>query len=262
MKISSILILSLLLSYISFAQIDINALLEKNIEENLGKCFVSYPLDTNDKNIYYLQIIPAEYETYQIRIDEKFVKKQIDQKRINNPSNLDLPINTASSKTVLIKKSINCMSKIAYETGKSFCFMEIPAHYTKIKRLPIVKNGDTTYIVKDTIVDARRIIKPIEIRVYQKKKEVDFARPTYEVKGGRWSKWLELECSFHRQDDLKIIDVQRRLIELGYKIELSGVFDELTKKVLLDFQRNNNLTDRGLNIETFVALDLVLPERY
>ena len=122
MKNYTLLLLNLLILNVAIGQIDIEAIQEKETGDNLGKCFVSHPLDANNKKTYYLQFIPAEYKTYQVNIDEAFAKKQINQERINSPYTLNLPINRAFSDIILVKKHPNCMKMEAYETGKSFLY--------------------------------------------------------------------------------------------------------------------------------------------
>ena len=257
---TALTIICILMVNVCNAQIDIEKIYEKEKGDNLGKCFVSHPLDTNNRKTYYLQFIPAEYETHQVKVDEAFAKKLINPERINSPYTLNLPINRAFSDIVLVEKHINCMSMVAYETGKSFCLVEIPVRYIKMEKSPIVNNGDTSYTIIDKTIDAKKMIKPSEIKVYKSKRKANPDFPIYEMKGGEWSEWKEVVC--YPEPEVKIEDIQQALIKLGYDLEINGVLAKKDKDALIDFQKKNNLVQRRLDMTTLEALGLILPEKY
>lgn len=262
MKKLPTLLFTLLIASSLFGQIDIDAIQEKEVGNNLGKCFVSYPLDTNHRKTYYLQVIPAEYETVEVKIDETFVKKHISQERLNNPSKLYLPANSAYSKIKLMKKDIRCMSMIAYRTGKSFCFVEIPSRYVEIERVPVIEGGDTTYTIKEKTVKVQQMVKSPEIKVFKSKRKINPDYPVYETIGGKWSEWEEVLCSLDLEKlEIQITDIQRALIKLGYDLEVNGILARKDKDALIDFQKKNNLVEGILDMHVIEALGL-LPEKY
>lgn len=51
-----------------------------------------------------------------------------------------------------------------------------------------------------------------------------------------------------------ILNVQRRLIDLGYEVKLNGIIDEMTEKALIDFQNKNGLNIGRLDSATLAKL--------
>ena len=244
----------------SFAQPDIEGLYDyADKEDNQSNCFFTAPLDTNNAERLYLQIIPPEYEVYQVKINDDLIKsKSVDLSR----SDLSVSVGEISTRILLRVKYRHCMSVQEYETGKFFCIVEIPPNSYQFELDTIIKNSDTTYSVKEKVVDARKLIKPSEIKIYQSKEKVDSELPIYEILGGEWSEYKNIYCTGGCRIHDLVKKLQIGLIENGYDLEFTEVIDITTKNALIDYQKKNNLPEGRLDGETLRMLKVIPKEKY
>ena len=243
-----------------YAQLDVKAFYDYAAKkENLGKLVFSVPLDSTNAQKYYLQILPPEYETYQVTINDDLIKK----KSINlNRSYLTVPVGNAYSQFYLWAKEKRCMSTHAYETGKILCVVEIPPRYYKFEIDTVIINEDTTYSVIEKVVDAKRMVKPSEVKIYKSKEEVNPDLPSYEILGGEWSKWEMYYCHGGCGKPFPVKKLQTRLIEQGYDLELTEIIDMKTKSALVDFQKKNGLPEGRLDNDTLRMLKVIPEPKY
>ncbi len=97
------------------------------------------------------------------------------------------------------------------------------------------------YVVTDTILVKDFIVKSINQSVL--------------IKSGGFTEWKEIICAADVTPHL-YKEIQLKLKEAGFNIEVTGVVSKETKAALVKFQRENGLPVGALDIETLHALGL------
>lgn len=195
-----------------------------------GKCFASYPLDSNNFDTFYIEIVPPVFEMYQ---------RPVTKADLYGWDSTNYQSTPTYNKYVKRKLRKGCMgSDIPIKQYSAFCVLEIPPIYSPIS-------------IKDSLIVFNRIVQHAEMRVINKEKALLSKNKIYPVKGGEWTEWKEFlctTCGSTRASFMK--DIQRALVKNGYDIEIDGILGEEERAALLDFQKKNNLPQGRLDIET------------
>ena len=75
------------------------------------------------------------------------------------------------------------------------------------------------------------------------------------LKGFNWTAFKQINCPACRSAS-QIVPLQLALRDRGYQLPVTGILDERTKEVLIEFQKENNLEIGRLDIDTFEKLGL------
>ena len=123
-----------------------------------------------------------------------------------------------------------------------------------LNKIAIVENGDTFYTLQKQIIECERIVEKEKINIYKNKSLVNPNYPIYEVLGGEWT-FKEYICPLTERNS-RVSEIQRKLIEQGYDLEVTAFFDAVTKAALIDFQTKHNLEVGTLRMETLKKLGI------
>lgn len=197
-----------------------------------------YSTNPEDCTIWYIEEIPAQ-------------KKTVTRQVLKTPE---------TTREVEIPAEYKVVKREVIKTPEITKEIFVPAEYTNIKKV-ILQSPATT----------KEILIPAEYKTITKKvldepaKIVEVPLPDeYEtitnkvlVKKGGYHVWREVLCESERTIE-KLTSIQQALKLKGYNPGfIDGVFGVQTRSALLAFQKDNNLPEGQLDIETLEALGVL-----
>jgi hypothetical protein len=196
------------------------------------------------KTVYdTLVITPAVTKSYTVSAEYEYVKEQV-------------MLTPTTQKWVKGKADEGCLSANPADC-QVMCLVEVPATYNTIEK-KILKNQAYTreesmpmqykIVTREVLVEAEKIIQietPAAYKTVQKRVVVE--------KGG-YQVWREILCGNDLTSE-KIIQIQKALKAKGYNPgPIDDVFGPLTKKALIQYQKDKALPVGNLNLETLKSL--------
>ena len=225
----------------SFGQIDVDYL--NNGEP--GKCYLLLrkhsdtiqPIDTT-----YMELVSHEFELYSFKVGNGY----------SPPNQYEFQVSPPTQKLVKRKVHRQEYYEEHYQEARVLCMVEVPARYVDIPPVQVIKDGDTLWTVPTQKVMGRRMITPSEARIISKEEAQQTQHEVWTLAG----KWEVTEYIVHcgLSTKFKIMDIQKALNEKGYNTPLDGILDKATRKALIQFQKDNNLKEGRLDINTLKAL--------
>lgn len=228
-----------------------------------ARCFVPDVFDFKEEMVvdkpmsYKTQTIPATYKT----VFDTVIVKPASVRSEEIPAVYetvveDIMVSPATQKWVKGVADAGCLSANPADC-QVLCLQQVPAVYKKVSR-KIVKTPayrqdipvPAEYkIVSKQVIDQPARQEQIEIPATYKKsihKEL--------VRKGGYSEWKEILCA-DKLTASKIIAIQKALKANGYDPgALDDVFGEQTKAALVKYQKDKNLPQGNLNLETLKSL--------
>lgn len=233
-----------------------------------GKTYALYKAKSSDKEIVnekqtrYLKLVPAQYET---------ILDTIELAPALN-GNLDTSNYFIQTEVLVLKepgaewKTAQVSPLCRKEDGVphlALCLLKTTPEYKIIHRkfFPFKNIFDTTttdYIIPaETIVVERKVLTQ-KARVYyvtsSQKDNIEPGEKMVMIAAGKWRKWAEITCPFGIFNDPSIPEIQKALKKQEYDVEITGKFDEQTKRILMMFQRDNMIEEGGITPETLQRL--------
>ncbi|MGB0864792.1 MAG: peptidoglycan-binding domain-containing protein [Saprospiraceae bacterium] len=216
-----------------------------------GKCYSTINLnnDTSKKatDSIYLKILPPLYQQKLTTLGELVGDENLGKSRIT------IEIRSATIQYALSNYENNSLSKNYRSYLKSqakdktiICLQEIPARYITIQPDSDDKNIKNMVIVKRKVLQ-KSTIKIISKTEYQTSKNITIAIPRNP------SKWLEHLTPPYCGSFL-ITPIQEALVKAGYDCPVNDILGKKTREVLIQFQKDNNLPEGRLDIETLIKL--------
>ena len=219
--------------------------LSENVND--GKCIYSALNDTLSKYTYFEEAFTIE--VISPTFEEELKKYSMsDLKDLETAQNIfSIPIQ--QKHTIFLLKDNDQTSILKpYSDGFMACKVEVP---TKLKEFTLEKLEEKSYEVKvKTLVSSAKLIKK-----HNSFEGLIRTDSIMSFKEGYYSPILEAVAGgYERQMDF-VFKLQRKLIEKGLNLRETGIFDEETTNAVLEFQRNNNLSDSIFDKRFFEVLD-------
>jgi len=211
-----------------------------------NKDTLSHILDTT-----HLVILPDEWETYSFKVGYGFSP--------NGQTTFEVSPKTAKP----VKRRVSSYDKELYTEKmnaldvKALCIVEVPARHVSFKPVMIIDNGDTIMTVPNQKVVGRRLVKKGGFKYVSKEEASNIDKnDVYSLVGNVEVRQYFHTCGYRRAEQMqnRMTNIQKALNEKGYKCPVDGVFGSEMKKVLIQFQKDNNLQEGRLYIETLKAL--------
>ncbi len=202
-----------------------------------GKCYYSVLKKENNKASndfnsegFLLEIIEAEYKT----IERKATVEEI-KNFPNDNSPFRLEIRKPSYKVHLKNKPIFDFISDRDQYGLILCGVEMPGSY---RTMTLDKLKQDNYIYEyEKVKTPQRIIKRKVKSEPKNLKDNQF----YFSKGD-WLEFKEVILPSHYGQRTNLVkQVQIKLKERGYDVEINNILDKKTKSAILKFQRKNNI---------------------
>ena len=228
-----------------------------------ARCFVADKFDFKEEMVvdkpltHKTQTIPATYKTVYDTVITKASYVRTDEIAAEYETiTEDIMVSPATQKWVKGVANAGCLSANPADC-QVMCLQQVPAVYKKVARkvvkTPAYKQDITVpaevKIVARQVVDQPARQEQIEIPATYKK----VIRKVLVRKGG-YSEWKEILCG-DKLTASKIIAIQQALKDKGYDPgPLDDVFGSQTKAALIKYQRDKNLPEGNLNMETLKSL--------
>lgn len=249
-----ILFLFIFNALFSFAQetpLDIQEISAKNLEP--GKCYFTELKEekASEKQLlersFIMEVIPPKYEDIELILSLHDFRSKLEDGR----TNMRICISPAHVKLIRKEFSIHGFNTKDNPNSFAYCSIEIPAQYKTISEKNFDKDSIT--IIKRKLTEESKIIK-----TYVNAKPVDLTVNQYYFQGGYWNVPVEI---YTRRGcggrGYTIRNIQEKLVELGYDVEVNNIINDETKFALIHFQRKNGLEEGSLNLETLKKLGVM-----
>ena len=211
-----------------------------------GKCYIStMNSDNNGKKEkqFVLEITPNKYETIKVRYSRKELNENF-----NGSTSFRIMTRPPHTKYVFKNDVLSEYARMKNPIGYIFCIVEVPAKYRTIFKKDI--KTKELEITKVKVISKSKLLKKYVKRKPEKLKENQMF-----FNKGIWSELKEViapSCP----GGFTIREVEQKLIELGYKLEVNNILEEVDKKALIDFQRKNGIKEGQFDIETLKKLGI------
>ena len=226
----------------------------KNLPQNSepGKCYFTTQLPQSDtssqaKDSIYWEVLPPIYQqkltTLGQLVSEKELKQPIITIEIKAPTTQYVKPNYDDS-----RYSKSYRAHLKYQTkGKTIiCLQEVSARYSSIRPSP----NDTN--LQDLVIVQKKVIRGGKIQRISKEEAQVTQNPVL-VLPPNSSEWSELLFGTYCPA-FSIISIQEALVKNGYDCPTDGILNAETRKALIQFQKDNNLPEGRLDIETLRKL--------
>ena len=243
--------LLVILSLSSNAQNETDIVSQLNeLTKYAGKVYVLLSIpDTLNQNIdtIYLGIMPDKWETYSFKVGYGFSPNRQTTFEVSQATVKPVKRRASSSDKEFYFKKLNASDVQAVS------FAEVPARDVSFKPLTIIENGDTIITVPTQKVKARRLVQKGGFKYVSKEEALKMDKNDVYAFIGK----IKAYEYFHRcglSVHPKITNIQKALNEKGYECPIDGILGSVMKKALIEFQKDNNLKEGRLSIETLKAL--------
>ena len=245
--ISFLLIVILPLSLNAQNGIDLVKELNQLKDKEPDKIFVfSKTQDTLNRSFdtIHIAIIPNQWETYSIKVGYGFSP--------NGQTTFEIsPAIIQPVKQRKISSDVN-LKNISNE---AVLFDEIPAKYISLEPITIIEKGDSIISVPTQKITAKRLIKKSSFELLTKEEAIKMnKREVLTIIDNVVIKQFLRPSNCRPQNTVEAI--QKALNEKGYKCPVDNIISESTRKALIQFQKENNLPEGRLDIETLEELDI------
>jgi hypothetical protein len=229
-----------------------------------------------------VEVIPAEYKTVTERVlvepeQEKIIEVPATYKWVEEQV-LVRPAHTAW------KEGENLLEDVDHRTtGEIMCLVEVPAEYKTVRKrvvdTPATTRVETTPARYETVTKTvlvtpertREVEVPAEYATVKVRKMVspetsrEIEIPAqYEMVERRvvsdpaHTEWRQVVCETNFTPDVAY-EIEARLEEAGYNPgPVDGTIDDATRSSLSQYQRDHNLAQGGITMETIRSLDVEL----
>ncbi len=205
-----------------------------------------------------LVTVPARYETKTERIlvspaSEKWVKKRTSGCLSEDPNDCMIVCLEA------VPAQYKTVTSSVVSTPASVSEVEVPAQYKTIYK-KVIKTPATTNEVEipaEFKTVTMRVLKtPASVTEVEVPAQYKTITKKELVKKGEYGAWKEILCD-SKVTSSKIRQIQNALIAKGYDVGTAGADNVMgadTRAALIKYQRDNNLPEGNLNIETLKSL--------
>lgn len=217
----------------------------------------------NEENGYYIKIIPAKY---------RVVYDTIELSPALN-GNLDTSNYFIETEVLILKEpsaewKTATVSKLCLESGEAphaaLCLLKmVPKYQIVNKKFFPFKNildvEDTDFIIpaKTVVVEREELeekAKLERIAIGGNPPTLNPGEKLIKVPAGKWQAWEEIVCPYGEFNDPKMEDIQSALKKQGYEVQITGKYDEQTRKRLHEFQADHMLEIGEMSDETIQRL--------
>jgi len=214
-----------------------------------GGCYMSVRLDNDtiigiDSQSYILEIINPVIEKYWSKITPGELAKY-------SPEVKSYQIRTKDAHLYFIFNYENLVvfTSAINQEGYAFCTPESPAQYRTVTREELLD--------KNTKIERYRIIgKPKIIKKKVDKMPEKLDDNQYYFRSGQWIALRRIMYGSSGSGP-RISDYKKKLIVLGYDLEIDEKVDKAFKDAMIDFQRKNGLKEGNLDYKTIEALGML-----
>lgn len=235
----------------------------------VGKTYALYKANHGDeafiseKETYYLKLVPPVYKT---------ILDTIELVPALN-GNLDTSNYFIQTEVLVLKepgaewRTATVSSQCQHRKGQPFlalCLLKTTPDYRIIHRkfFPFKNILDTTttdFVIPAKTLVVKRKVLVSEGRIYHTKsrnESLKAGEKIVRIPAGDWLKWMEITCPFGEFNDPSMTMIQQALKDKAYEVELTGKFDEQTKRALHAFQQDNLLEEGSVTPETIQRLGI------
>lgn len=221
-------------------------IIEANPDNGLepGACYFSILQNEGDEkeNPFVLELIPPKYEDVEI----KFSKTKVEKYSFKNGKHQFQAV-PPHLKFIIRKTDISQYTTTNDTIGYIFCMIEAPPIF--------VTFSDSELLSKNNKVNSMKLQPSKIIKRYVKKKPKKLKENQFYFEGGYWTKPKRAIGGSHDRETA-VLEIKKKLIELGYNLIENNVFDTDTRNALIDFQRKNGLKEGQLDKETLEKLGI------
>ena len=249
-QITAFLLVILSLSLNAQQQTDIVEKLNQLLTYEAGKIYMICQVqDTLNRNLdtTYIAIINDEWEDYSFKVGLGFSP--------NGQTTFKIKPTTVKA----IKCKVSSYHKEYYSKNndnlevQSIAIVEVPARYVSFKPITIIENGKAIVTVPTQKIQAKRIKRNAGLKYVTKEEALEMDEKDIYILVGK----TEIRELFHGHGSnptLKIIELQKALNEKGYKCPTDGILGKSTKNAIIQFQKDNNLPEGRLDVDTLKTL--------
>jgi len=219
----------------------------KDLWRQPGQCYLSQKFIPDPGYLgkvekpFVLELLPIIYEQKDIYVGGKqFINSN------SEDTIFTLPVMVNHFKMVFNNERLSEFTYTLDSEGFFFCCVEVPASFKRFTKSELEKSG---YFISQKVVKCSSQIKKRYVRKRPKKLKDN----QYFFESGAYTE-LRLALKAHGHHHYTILEVQTKLVELGYKLEKNDQFDDKTKAALIDFQKKNGFPEGTLNFETLKKL--------
>lgn len=257
-----------LLSVVVYAQPKDNfSYLLDSVKE--GKTYALYKAKSGDKGTvtekdgYYLKLVPAKYKVVYDTIElSPALNGNLDTSNYFVQTEV-LELKEAGAEWHTARVSSVCVSAGKTTPHTAVCLLKTAPKYKIINRkfFPFKNILDTTNT--DFVIPAKIIIVEREVIVQLARLEriplnqspdLKMGEKVIRVDAGSWFAWEEVVCPFGVFNTPDIKSIQEALKKQGYKIEITNAYDEQTKRIINEFQRDHMIEEGELDEKTIERL--------
>lgn len=219
-----------------------------------GKCYFTTQLPQSDtsnqtNDSIYLELLPPIYQqkltTLGQLVSPKELKQPIITIEIKAPTTQYVKRNYDNSE---FSKGYRAHLKHQTKGKTIICLIEVSARYISIQRNP----NDTN--LQNLVFVQRKAVQKGTVRLISKEAAQMTRNPVLAVPPNS-SEWSELLFGTYCPA-FSIISIQEALVKKGYDCPTDGILNAETRKALSQFQKDNNLPEGRLDIETLRKLGL------
>lgn len=242
-------LLNVLPSFGQEVPVDIQGIDLENPEP--GKCYISELTEQSESNSqilerpFIIEIFPPKYEEIEITFKLDSLESQFENSSL-------IRVQTSPSHAKFVRKEDSRGRFEAKENLNSFifCVIEVPSTWRTLS-----KENFKNDIVK---VKGKKLIEKAKIsKTYVDARPTNLTKNQSFHKGGYWSQAEYLHGGSGCGSGFTIRDIQEKLVELGYDVEVNNIMNEETKFTLIHFQRKNGIEEGSLNLETLKKLGVI-----
>jgi len=250
-----LIILFVFLSFGLTAQSDIDLIEELNelAQSESGRIYLIYQTKDSTSNTidtFYIAIIPDEWEIYSFKVGYGYSPNGQTEFEVS-PKMVKPVKHGVSSYTIEGYKNHPDVLDV-----QPIAFVEVPARYVSFKPVNIIENGDTITTVPTQKVQARRLVRKGGLKYVSKEEAMKMNKnDVYILTGNIRIREHFPVCGWSSRP--AIDEIQNALNEKGYICPIDGVLGRSTKDALLQLQKDNNLTEGRLDIDTLKILGVL-----
>lgn len=216
-----------------------------------------------EKNGYYIRIVPAVYRTIQDTIViAPALNGNLDTSNYFIQTEV-LVLREPSAEWKTAKVSRLCMKDPNTPPHAAICLLRTAPKYEMVNRrfypfknILDTTNTDNVVPAQIKIVEREEIVQQARLEKVALTEKLADGERFIKIPAGSWTDWEEVVCEFGVFNDPDIRSVQEKLQKNGYKLDITNQYDEQTKQALHQFQLDNMLSVGELDDATLRRLGL------
>jgi len=245
----------IILSLFVLFALGLNAQQQTDIVEELNELLINEPgkifvfckvQDTvnHHADTAYIAIIDDEWETYSFKVGVGF----------SSDGQTEFEISPAKIQPVKQRK-ISSNTHLSYVSNDAILFEEVPAKYLIAQPIIVIENGDTIITVPTQKVIAKRLVEKGGFKYITKEEamKMDKSKVLTVLDNVVIKEYLS---SGNCRPQMTIQSIQEALNERGYRCVIDNILGKETKNALIQFQKDNNLPQGRLDIESLKKLNV------